>query len=70
MKMNRDCSSQIERHLEKSPSGWFAGAEHPTAADFQMFLPMESLATGSANSGPKLQAFLSKVHERYVAFSI
>ncbi|KLO16128.1 thioredoxin-like protein [Schizopora paradoxa] len=54
----------IERHLEKSPSGWFAGAENPTAADFLMFLPMESMAARSANFGPKLQDFLTKVHDR------
>lgn len=54
----------IESHLEKFPSGWFAGGEHPTAADFQMLFAMESLATRSANFGPKLQAFLRQVHER------
>jgi glutathione S-transferase len=34
--------SQIETHLKKSSSGWFAGGEHPTSADYMMSFPLET----------------------------
>lgn len=55
---------EIEAHLAKNQTGWFANGPDPTSADFQMYFAAEALATRNASPMPKIKEFLSKVHER------
>lgn len=55
---------EIEAHLAKSQTGWFANGPDPTSADFQMYFAAEALATRNASPMPKIKEFLGKVHER------
>jgi glutathione S-transferase len=51
-----------ERGLAKSP--WFAGDEF-SAADIQMSFPLEAaVARSGIEAGPKVRAFLARIHER------
>ncbi|KAF8589166.1 hypothetical protein K439DRAFT_1405472 [Ramaria rubella] len=55
----------IEAHLEKSKTGWFAGGDHPTSADFMMAFALEALVHGGVNfAGPKIKEYVKRVHER------
>jgi len=55
----------IESHLEKSKSGWFAGGNGPTAADFQMLFPLEIVVTFAPdNIPPNIKQFVDTVHAR------
>lgn len=57
-------SSQIEEHLSKSKSVWFAGGNEPTSADFLMMFPMFGLqARGSAVS-KKIDAYVAHIKDR------
>ena len=58
---------QIEDHLEKSKSVWFAGGEQPTSADFMMMFSMLCLQIGGASS-PKIDAYVKQLKERCVLF--
>ncbi|KAG6914612.1 hypothetical protein DXG01_016345 [Tephrocybe rancida] len=55
----------IEKHLNSIKSGWFAGGDEPTAADFLMVFPLEAVAVRAPEvSGPKLTEFVNRVHAR------
>ncbi|EIN08792.1 thioredoxin-like protein [Punctularia strigosozonata HHB-11173 SS5] len=54
----------IEAHLSKS-GDWFAGGDHPTAADYMMFFPLEGMMDRNVSYiGPKSKAYLQRVNER------
>ncbi|KAH7924702.1 hypothetical protein BV22DRAFT_1034853 [Leucogyrophana mollusca] len=54
----------IEDHLAKSGT-WFAGGEHPTAADYMMAFPLEALVSEEPHFvGPKALAFVNNVQSR------
>lgn len=57
-------TDQVEAHLSKSQSGWFANGNEPTSADFQMYFALEALVSRSDSPLPKVKGFLDKVHER------
>ena len=59
---------QIEDHLEKSKTMWFAGGEQPTSADFMMMFAMICLQAGNASS-PKIDAYVKMLKERYASYS-
>ncbi|KAG6835084.1 hypothetical protein H0H93_005020 [Arthromyces matolae] len=53
----------IESHLKKNKSGWFANGDEPTAADFQMFFPLELIVTSiSERATPKIIEYVRQVH--------
>jgi glutathione S-transferase len=58
----------IEKHLAGCPTGWFAGGENPTLADFMMSMPLEAIAATSHGKteklGPATAAFVKKCHAR------
>ncbi|TFK41552.1 thioredoxin-like protein [Crucibulum laeve] len=55
----------VESHLAKSSTGWFAGGQEPTAADYQMAFPLEAVvAISSVQVGPKIQEYVKMVHSR------
>jgi len=56
--------AMIESHLEKVPKGWFAGGDEPTAADFMMLFPLETMGSRVGGLGPKTTAWISQAHER------
>lgn len=57
--------SQIEAHLNKSKSPWFAGGYEPTGADFMMSFPLEVLHNDDPTLlGPKTQEFIKILQER------
>jgi len=59
---NRD---MIEAHLKNTPSGWFAGGDHPTSADYMMSFPLEAFASrGGDDVGEVITAWVKKVHAR------
>ncbi|EMD34802.1 hypothetical protein CERSUDRAFT_97385 [Gelatoporia subvermispora B] len=54
----------IEEHLAKS-GDWFAGGDHPTAADFMMIFPLESWNYRYPELiGKNAKAFVGRIHER------
>ena len=56
---------QIEAHLNKSKSPWFAGGDEPTGADFMMSFPLELLYEEKPSLlGPKTQEFVKFVQQR------
>jgi len=56
---------QIETHLNKSKSPWFAGGDEPTSADFMMSFPLELWYKDDPSLlGPKTQEFLKLLQER------
>lgn len=60
-----DNVSQIEAHLAKQPSGWFAGGEGPTSADFMMGFALEGVAAHLPKTlGPKTKEYVDRVHAR------
>jgi len=61
----RDNAKLIEDHLAKQSSGWFAGEEHPTGADFMMSFALEALSSrGSAVMGPMMKEYVARIHAR------
>ncbi|KAF8907835.1 thioredoxin-like protein [Gymnopilus junonius] len=57
--------SMIEAHLAKSPSGWFAGGQEPTAANYQMSFPLEAVVADAPEmAGPQIKKFVQIVHNR------
>jgi len=55
----------IEAHLAKTSSGWFAGGDHPTSADFMMAFPLEWMGSLAPDAlGPKTKEYVKRVHER------
>jgi len=55
----------IEAHLEKSQSGWFAGGQEPTAADYQMAFPLEAIvAVAPTLAGPQVRKYVQAIHAR------
>ncbi|PPQ82930.1 hypothetical protein CVT26_005037 [Gymnopilus dilepis] len=57
--------AMIEAHLEKSKTTWFAGGDHPTAADFQMSFPLEAIVSEAPEmAGPQMKKFVQAVHSR------
>jgi len=56
---------QIETHLNKSKSPWFAGGDEPTGADFMMSFPLELWYKDDPSLlGPKTKEFLKLLQER------
>lgn len=56
---------QIETHLKKSKSTWFAGGDEPTGADFMMSFPLELWYKDDPSLlGPKTREFLKSLQER------
>jgi len=56
---------QIEAHLNKSKSPWFAGGDEPTGADFMMSFPLELWYKDDPSLlGPKTQQFLKLLQGR------
>jgi len=63
----KTCRRLVEEHLAKSSTGFFAGGENLTSADFMMFWPLDVLESrlpprGEQNS--KTKEFLDKIKER------
>lgn len=57
--------SQIDKHLKKTSSGWFAGGEHPTSADYMMSFPLEALVSHGAHEAREaVREYVKRVHER------
>jgi len=55
----------LEAHLAKSQTGWLAGGDHPTAADFMMVFPAELLNTrGGEFIGPRVKEYVQRIHDR------
>jgi len=55
----------IESHLEKTKTGWLAGGDEPTSADFLMVFGLETLvSSGSEYVGPKSKEYVKRVQER------
>ena len=47
-------------------SGWFAGGEEPTSADYMMIFPLEALNNEEKTVlGPKTIEYVKRAHERY-----
>jgi len=63
LKKNQDL---IETHLKKSFSGWFAGGEHPTSADYMMSFPLETFPSrgGDGAGEGEIREWVKKVQER------
>ena len=56
---------QIETHLNKSESPWFAGGDEPTGADFMMSFPLEVWYSNDPSLlGPKTREFIKLLQER------
>lgn len=56
---------QIEAHLNKSTSAWFAGGDDPTGADFMMSFPLEVWYKDDPSLlGPKTKAFIKSLQGR------
>ncbi|KAG6887178.1 hypothetical protein C0992_000291 [Termitomyces sp. T32_za158] len=57
--------TMIEDHLNRTPTGWFAGGDVPTAADFLMIFPLEAVVATDPNlARPKILEYVRKVHDR------
>jgi len=59
--------SMIEKHLDTVKTGWFAGGEDPTAADFQMAFPLEAVVAKAPEvlkDAPKILEYVDRVHNR------
>ncbi|KAG5653570.1 hypothetical protein H0H81_012259 [Sphagnurus paluster] len=57
----------IDKHLEKVQTGWFAGGEEPTSADFQMAFPLEAVVTvASEMATPAMVKYVERVQSRQV----
>ncbi|GLB39284.1 putative glutathione S-transferase [Lyophyllum shimeji] len=55
----------IESHLATVKTGWFAGGDEPTAADFQMAFPLEAIvASAPTLATPKIVEYVERVHAR------
>ncbi|KIJ35276.1 hypothetical protein M422DRAFT_180952 [Sphaerobolus stellatus SS14] len=55
----------VELHFQQNKSGWIAGGEGPTSADFMMGFPLEALSSrNSENIGPKTKEYVERIHER------
>lgn len=66
-----NASFQIEAHLAKTNSGWFAGGDHPTSADFMMAFPLEWMGSLAPDAlGPKTKEYVKRVHERYACLAL
>ncbi|EGO03539.1 hypothetical protein SERLA73DRAFT_129880 [Serpula lacrymans var. lacrymans S7.3] len=56
--------NMIETHLSKTGE-WFAGGDHPTAADYMMSFPLEALVSENPEMlGPKAAEFIKRVQSR------
>ena len=56
---------QIEAHLRKSKSPWFAGGDELTGADFMMSFPLELWYRDDPSSlGPNTQELIKRIQER------
>jgi glutathione S-transferase len=56
---------QVEKDLENSPTGWFAGGPEPTSADFMMLLAMEGMPRVLGDSVPQhMIKWVDTVHAR------
>jgi len=54
----------IETHLSKTGE-WFAGGDHPTAADYMMSFPLEAMVSEAPEMlGPKAAEFVKRVQSR------
>ncbi|KDQ10410.1 hypothetical protein BOTBODRAFT_163976 [Botryobasidium botryosum FD-172 SS1] len=61
----RTNGEMIEKHLEKTNGGWFAGGDVPTAADFMMLFPMEAIVKRAPDClGEKSKAYVEMIHAR------
>jgi len=61
------CRQLIEDHLAKSPSGFFAGGENLTSADFMMLWPLEILESrlpAKAEDHVKTKEYITRITER------
>jgi len=57
--------AMIESHLKKSKTGWLAGGDYPTSADFMMVYPVEALVMRGPNFvGPRMKEYVERIHER------
>jgi len=54
----------IEKHLEKSQTGWFANGPQPTSADFQMIFALEAMKQRAPGVSPKIIEYVDRVHNR------
>ncbi|KAG6889657.1 hypothetical protein C0995_015773 [Termitomyces sp. Mi166 len=58
--------TMIEDHLNRTTTGWFAGGDEPTAADFMMAFPLEIIVAAIPNlARPKMIEYVKQVHDRY-----
>lgn len=58
-------TKMIEEHIAESPTGWFAGGEGPTAADYMMIFALEALSKQSSELlGSHSKAYVERVHNR------
>ena len=56
---------QVESHLNKSKSPWFAGGDEPTGADFMMSFPLEVWCKNDPSLlGPNTREFVKRLQER------
>lgn len=60
------CARKIESHLKSSKTGWLAGCDHPTSADFMMGYGIETvlMATSGDIVGPKTKEYVKRIQER------
>mgnify|MGYP001413820548 CR=1 FL=1 len=57
---------QLEAHLTKvEKTGWFAGLDHPTSADFMMAFTLDIFVLRAPEFvGPKVKEWVKKVQAR------
>ena len=57
---------KIDAHLDKCKTGWLAGGEHPTSADFMMGFALDMLShriKGFVTS-PQIKEYVKRMRER------
>jgi glutathione S-transferase len=56
---------KIESQLKKSKTGWLAGGDNPTSADFMMGFAAEVLVASAGDLvGPKTKEYVKHIHDR------
>ncbi|KAF8526544.1 thioredoxin-like protein [Hysterangium stoloniferum] len=62
--LKKNCD-MLEAHLAKCQTGWLAGGDHPTAADFMMVFPAELIKLrGGEYIGPNVKEYVQRIHDR------